>query len=90
MVPDLSERMLIGLVGEPVLAADLPDAMAAFYELALPALLLVALRLVLPPLPVGARRALPAVAGLFAVLRPMSGSSRPSGSPAARISSRAA
>lgn len=67
MVPSLSMAMLTGLVGEPVLAADLPGAMAAFYELALPALLLVALRLVLQPLPAGARRALPVVAGLFAV-----------------------
>jgi uncharacterized membrane protein len=59
--------MLTGLIGRPVVAGDLPNAMAAFYELALPASLLAALRLVLPPLPVGARRALPAVAGLFAV-----------------------
>jgi uncharacterized membrane protein len=57
--------MLTGLVGAPVLAADLPGAKTAFYALALPAALLVALRLVLPPLPLGARRALPAVAGLF-------------------------
>jgi uncharacterized membrane protein len=49
----------------PVLAADLPGARTACYALALPAALLVALRLVLPPLPLGARRALPAAAGLF-------------------------
>jgi uncharacterized membrane protein len=68
MVPQLSSAMLTGLVGRPVLAADLPTAMAALYALALPALLLVALRLTLPPLPpLPARRALPAVAGLFAV-----------------------
>jgi uncharacterized membrane protein len=68
MVPQLSRAMLTGLVGRPVLAADLPTAMAALYALALPALLLVALRLTLPPLPpLPARLALPAVAGLFAV-----------------------
>jgi uncharacterized membrane protein len=67
MVPQMSGAMLTGLIGRPVVAADLPNAIAAFYELALPALLLAALRLVLPPLPLGARRALPAVAGLFAV-----------------------
>jgi uncharacterized membrane protein len=67
MVPALSMAMLTGLVGQPVLAEDLPGAMDAFYELALPALLLIPLRLALPPLPIGARRALPAVAGLFVV-----------------------
>jgi uncharacterized membrane protein len=67
MVPELSVAMLAGLVGEPVLAASLPGAKTALYELALPALLLVAMRLALPPLPIGARRALPAVAALFAV-----------------------
>jgi len=63
--------LLAGLVGQPVLAEDLPGAMTALYELALPALLLVALRLVLPPLPAGVgrvvRNALTAVAGLFVV-----------------------
>jgi hypothetical protein len=67
MVPELSTALLTGLVGRPVLAADLPNATAAFYELALPALLLVALRLVLPPLPLGGRRALPVAGGFFAV-----------------------
>ncbi len=67
MVPELSVAALTGLVGEPVLAADLPAARAALTALALPALLLAALRYALPPLPVGARRVLPAVAGLFAV-----------------------
>jgi len=67
MVPELSVAALTGLVGEPVLAADLPGARAALTALALPALLLAALRYALPSLPVGARRALPAVAGLFAV-----------------------
>jgi uncharacterized membrane protein len=67
MVPQLGTALLTGLIGQPVLAADLPGALPAFYELALPALLLVALRLVLPPLPRGALRALPAAAGLFVV-----------------------
>ncbi len=67
MVPELSTAALTGLVGEPVLAADLPDATAALTALALPALLLAALRFALPSLPFGGRRALPAVAGLFAV-----------------------
>jgi len=66
MVPELSTGLLTGLVGEPVLAADLPGAAIAAYALALPALLLAAMRLALPPLPFGARRALPGVAGLFA------------------------
>jgi uncharacterized membrane protein len=42
--------------------------MAALYSLALPALLLAALHLALPPLPARARWALPALAGLFAIL----------------------
>jgi uncharacterized membrane protein len=67
MAPLLPLALLAGLVGEPVLAASLPGAMIALYELALPALLLVALRLVLRPLPPGARHALPAVTALFAV-----------------------
>jgi uncharacterized membrane protein len=67
MVPELSGAMMTGLAGAPVLAADLPGAMAALYSLALPALLLAGLRLALPPLPQGTRRALPAAAGLFAV-----------------------
>jgi len=67
MVPELSTATLASLIGEPVLAADLPDAAAALTSLALPAFLLLALRLSLPPLPLGARRVLPAIAGLFAV-----------------------
>lgn len=65
LLPQLSTALVQGLIGLPVLAADLPGALAACHELALPAALLVALRLALPPLPPGARRALPAVAGLF-------------------------
>jgi len=67
MVPELSISGLTALVGMPVLAPDLPSARDALWALAVPALLLVGLRLVLPPLPLRARRALPAVAGLLAV-----------------------
>jgi uncharacterized membrane protein len=66
MVPELSTATVTALVGIPVLAPDLPGALDALYALALPALLLGTLRLVLPPWPLGARKALPAVAGLFA------------------------
>ena len=67
LVPELSAAAVTGIVGDPVLSGDLPDAAAALQILGLPALLLVALRLILPPLPLGARRAIPGVAGLFAV-----------------------
>jgi uncharacterized membrane protein len=66
MVPDLSTAAFSSLVGLPVLAADLPNAMAAFWSLAVPALLLAALRLALPPLPLRGLRALYPVAALFA------------------------
>ena len=65
MVPELSTATITALVGEPVLATDLPDAAEALWSLALPAMLLVGLRFALPPLGLGAQRALPAVAGLF-------------------------
>jgi uncharacterized membrane protein len=65
MVPDLSLALLTSLFGEPVVAADLPDAMAGLWALALPALLLAALRLALPPLPLGGRRVLAPVAALL-------------------------
>lgn len=68
MVPELSAAAITALIGDPVLAPDLPSAREAATALALPALLLVGLRLALPPLPLGARKVLPAVAGLFAVL----------------------
>ena len=67
MVPELSTAALSGLVGEPVLAIDLPGSAEALFALAIPALLLAALRFALPPLPLGARRALPALAGLFLI-----------------------
>jgi hypothetical protein len=66
MVPDLWSALVGALFGVPVTAAGLPDAMASLYELALPASLLGALYLALPPLPKRARWALPALAGLFA------------------------
>ena len=82
MVPDLWSALLAGLVGLPVTAADLPDAMAGLYSLALPALLLAALHLALPPLPLA--RALGAAGARRPVRRrrrSMSGSSRRSASP---------
>jgi uncharacterized membrane protein len=66
MVPDLSAAAFTGLLGLPVVAADLPNPVAALWSLAVPAGLLALLRLALPPLPLGGRRAIPAVAGLFA------------------------
>ena len=67
IVPELIQTGLLSLVGEPALASRLPTALDAVYSLALPALLLVGLRFVLPPLRIGIRYALPAVAGLLAV-----------------------
>lgn len=67
LVPELSVAGVTGIIGDPVLVGDLPRAIPALQILALPALLLVALRLILPPLPLGARHAIPGVAGLFAV-----------------------
>jgi len=67
MVPDLSSAWLQALAGRPVLAADLPDAMRALSAFAIPALLLAAIRFALPPLPIRARKALPTLAGAFAV-----------------------
>ena len=67
MVPQLSTAAITAVVGVPVLARDLPSALAALWSLALPAALIVGLRLAMPPLPLGARRILPVVAGIFAV-----------------------
>ena len=67
MVPDLSVLSFDAILGRPILAADLPDAMRALAALAVPALLLAAIRFALPPLPMRGRRALPIVAGMFAV-----------------------
>jgi len=66
MVPDLWSTLAGAPFGVPVTAAGLPDAMACLYALALPALLLGALYVALPPLPERARWALPALVGLFA------------------------
>ena len=65
MVPDLSSAVITGLLGLPVVAADLPNATSALWSLAVPALLLAALRVALPPLQLGGRRVLPVVAGLL-------------------------
>jgi uncharacterized membrane protein len=65
MVPELSTGSIEGLLGRPVFAASLPDFMRTLTALAIPAALLVAIRFVLPPLALGARRALPIAAGLF-------------------------
>ncbi|HYI47821.1 MAG TPA: DUF2339 domain-containing protein [Allosphingosinicella sp.] len=67
MAPSLSIAAMESLAGRPALAADLPDAMTALTAFAMPALLLAAIRLALPPLPLGARRGLPLAAGLFAL-----------------------
>jgi uncharacterized membrane protein len=66
MAPSLSATATESLLGSPAYAAFLPDSMTALTAFALPALLLTAIRFVLPPLPLGARRGLPLVAGLFA------------------------
>ena len=68
MVPELSIAALTALVGEPVLAADLPDARAALDRAGAAGAAAggVALRLAAAARS-AARRALPAVAGLFAV-----------------------
>jgi hypothetical protein len=67
MLPELSFLTFDGLLGRPVLASILPDATRALSALAVPAALLAAIRFVLPPLPMRARRALPILAGIFAV-----------------------
>jgi uncharacterized membrane protein len=66
-VPELSFVSFDALLGRPVLAVDLPGAMRALSALAVPALLLAAIRFALPPLPMRAPRALPILAGIFAV-----------------------
>ncbi len=66
-VPELSAAWFQALAGVPVLAADLPGALRTLAALAVPALLLGAIRFALPPLPMRARRALPILAGAFAI-----------------------
>ncbi len=63
MVPELWTATMAGLLGDPVLAAELPSALAALYALALPALLLAAFAFLLP----GRKRwTIAALAGGFA------------------------
>ena len=68
LVPELLLAAATAMVGDPVLAIDLPAARTTLFALALPALLLAALSQIMPPLPKDARRVLPPVAGAFAVL----------------------
>ncbi|HEV7661518.1 MAG TPA: DUF2339 domain-containing protein [Allosphingosinicella sp.] len=67
MAPSLSATATESLLGFPALAAYLPNSTTALTTFAVPAILLIAIRFVLPPLPLGARRGLPLVAGLFAL-----------------------
>ncbi|HTU10206.1 MAG TPA: DUF2339 domain-containing protein [Allosphingosinicella sp.] len=64
-VPELAMALPNGITGLPILAADLPGAMTALAALGVPALLLTAMRLALPPLPMRARRLLPILAGIL-------------------------
>ncbi|HYD11567.1 MAG TPA: DUF2339 domain-containing protein [Allosphingosinicella sp.] len=66
-VPEFSYVSIEALLGRPVLAGDLPDAMRTLSALAVPALLLAAIRFALPPLPMRAQRGVAVVAGAFAV-----------------------
>jgi uncharacterized membrane protein len=66
LVPELSSAWFQAVLGVPVLAADLPGAGRALAALAVPAALLAATRLALPPLPMRARPALSLLAGSFA------------------------
>ncbi|HEY5712854.1 MAG TPA: DUF2339 domain-containing protein [Allosphingosinicella sp.] len=66
LTPTLSRALASSLFGEPVLAVNLPDSMHVLALIAVPAILLAAMRLALPPLPLGARRATGIMAGLFA------------------------
>jgi uncharacterized membrane protein len=67
MLPELSYLSFDALLGRPILAAALPGAMRTLSALAVPALMLAAIRVALPPLPLRGRRALPILAGMFAV-----------------------
>lgn len=66
MVPELSAALITALIGEPVLADDLPGAAAALWALALPAALFLLVRRAMPGDETGARRGLAATAGVFA------------------------
>ena len=65
-VPELSTALMASVIGEPALAADMPALPAALQALALPALLVVALRIVIPTLPLGGLRIFYPVAGMLA------------------------
>lgn len=67
LTPELSQAVLIAMIGEPVLATDLPTLRTALFALALPAALLAALRLALPAVSLPAIRAVAPVAGAFAL-----------------------
>lgn len=67
MVPELSTAFVTALIGEPVLASDLPGVADAAWALLLPSALLLGLWRALGESRIGGRRAVPAVAGLFAV-----------------------
>jgi uncharacterized membrane protein len=66
-VQDLTWLSFEALLGRPLLAADLPEAMRTLAALAVPAALLAAIRLALPPLPMRARHSCSILAGMFAV-----------------------
>jgi hypothetical protein len=65
MVPELSTALMGSVVGDPVLAIDLPTARTALFALALPAVLLAGLRFALETLPLRARRMLLPAAGVL-------------------------
>jgi uncharacterized membrane protein len=66
-VPELSEAAVSALIGFPVLTETLPPPAAAANALLIPAVLLILLWRALPEIDVGLRRALPMLAGAFAV-----------------------
>jgi uncharacterized membrane protein len=66
MLPDMSFTLAGALIGEPVLAAGLPDAWAALTSLAVPAVGLAAIGFIVP-YPARARRLIPWFAGAFAL-----------------------
>jgi uncharacterized membrane protein len=67
MVPELSEAAVSALLGFPVLTEALPSPAAATTGLLIPAALIVLLWRALPDIDLGLRRALPMLAGAFAV-----------------------
>ena len=67
LVPEIAFATMRALVGEPVLAVDLPTARTALFALAIPALLLVGLHQLMPTLPRRAQRAVLPVAGMVGI-----------------------